>query len=222
MKKIKTKRTSIPTLRRLPIYLRELRKIKTVGNEYVSSAAMAKKLGIDPIVLRKDLAITGAIGKPRIGFKLNELINAIELFLGWGNVTDAFLVGAGNLGKALLGYNGFEKYGIRIIAAFDSNSSIIGKKTHNTIILDAKKISSLAKRMHVQIGILTAGAADAQNIADDMIKGGIKAIWNFTPTILDVPEHIIVQQEDLASSLAVLSHQLLGHAKNSDTVMKNQ
>ncbi len=199
----------VPTLKRLPLYLRLLRKMKENGEEYASGTVVAREFGLDPIVVRKDLAITGAVGRPRLGFPMDEIITAIEEFLGWSNSTDAFLVGAGNLGTALLGYQGFEQHGLRIVAAFDANPTIIGKKVNGKTILDIKKLPALAKRMHVQIGILTVTASVAQNVADMMIEGGIRGIWNFTPTTLDVPEHVILQREELASSLAVLSHRLL-------------
>jgi redox-sensing transcriptional repressor len=209
MSELERKTAGVPTLKRLPLYLRLLRQMKENGEEYASGAVVAKELGIDPIVVRKDLAITGAVGRPRLGFPMDEIITAIEEFLGWSNTSDAFLAGVGNLGTALLGYQGFEQYGVRIVAAFDADSDLIGKPIHGKTVLDIKKLPSLAKRMHVQIGIITATASVAQGIADMMIAGGIRGIWNFTPAELTVPDHVTLQRENLASSLAVLSHRLL-------------
>ncbi|MBL7016241.1 MAG: redox-sensing transcriptional repressor Rex [Kiritimatiellales bacterium] len=209
MSDLEQKTAGVPTLKRLPLYLRLLRQMKETGEEYASGAVVAKELGLDPIVVRKDLAITGAVGRPRLGFQMDEIITAIEEFLGWSNTSDAFLVGVGNLGTALLGYQGFEQHGMRIVAAFDADPKLIGKTIHGKTILDIKKLPQLAKRMHVQIGILTATGSVAQGIADVMIEGGIRGIWNFTPTKLTVPAHVTLQREDLASSLAVLSHRLL-------------
>jgi redox-sensing transcriptional repressor len=209
MSQLEQRTAGVPTLKRLPLYLRLLRKMKENGDEYASGTVVAKELGLDPIVVRKDLAITGAVGRPRLGFPMDEIILAIEEFLGWSNTSDAFLVGVGSLGRALLGYQGFEQHGLRIAAAFDSNAEIIGTKVHGKTVLDVAKMPELAKRMHVRIGILTVTASVAQNVANAMIQGGIRAIWNFTPTTLDVPEHVILQREELASSLAVLSHRLL-------------
>jgi redox-sensing transcriptional repressor len=212
MNQIERKTAGVPTLKRLPLYLRLLRRMKSEGITYASGAVVAKELGLDPIVVRKDLAITGAVGRPRLGFHMDEIITAIEDFLGWSNTSEAFLAGVGNLGTALLGYQGFEQHGLRIVAVFDSNPKMIGKKVHDKTVLDIKKMPELAKRMHVQIGIITATASVAQGIADTMIEGGIRGIWNFTPTKLIVPKHVTLQREDLASSLAVLSHRLLiGH-----------
>jgi redox-sensing transcriptional repressor len=209
MSQIERKTAGVPTLKRLPLYLRLLRRMKEAGEEYASGAVVAKELGLDPIVVRKDLAMTGAVGRPRLGFRMDEIITAIENFLGWSNTSDAFLAGVGNLGTALLGYQGFEQHGMRIAAAFDASPELIGKPVHGKTILDIHKLPSLAKRMHVQIGIITATASVAQGIADAMIEGGIRGIWNFTPAKLTVPDHVTLQREDLASSLAVLSHRLL-------------
>jgi redox-sensing transcriptional repressor len=183
--------------------------MKEAGDEYASGAVVARELDLDPIVVRKDLAITGAVGRPRLGFQIDEIISSIEEFLGWSNTTDAFLVGVGNLGAALLGYQGFEQHGMHIVAAFDSNPEIIGTTVHGRTVLDVKAMPELAKRMHVQIGVLTVTASVAQRVADAMIAGGIRGIWNFTPATLTVPRCVILQREELASSLAVLSHRLL-------------
>jgi redox-sensing transcriptional repressor len=209
MTQMERKTAGVPTLKRLPLYLRLLRKMKESGAEYASGAVVARELGLYPIVVRKDLAITGAVGRPRLGFSMDEIITAIENFLGWSNVTDAFLVGCGNLGTALLGYQGFEQHGMRITAAFDKDPALIGTKIHSKTVLDISKLPDLAKRMHVQIGVITVTASVAQGVADAMVEGGIRGIWNFTPAKLHVPDHVILQREDLASSLAVLSHRLL-------------
>jgi redox-sensing transcriptional repressor len=209
MSQVERKTAGVPTLKRLPLYLRVLRKMKENGEEYASGTVVARELGLDPIVVRKDLAITGTVGRPRLGFPMDEIIEAIEEFLGWSNTTDALLVGCGNLGSALLGYKGFEQHGMRIVAAFDSDPEIIGTTIHGREIHDVAKMPKMAKELHVQIGVLTVSASKAQQVADAMIEGGIRAIWNFTPTTLDAPEHVILQREELASSLAVLSHRLL-------------
>ena len=209
MSSTERKTAGVPTIKRLPLYLRLLRKMKADGEEYASGTVVACELGLDPIVVRKDLAITGAVGRPRLGFPMNEIISAIEDFLGWSNTSDAILVGVGCLGRALLGYAGFEQHGMRIVAAFDSDPEIIGTQVHGKTVIDVKKLPEMAKEMHVQIGVLTVTASVAQVVADAMVEGGIRGIWNFTPTTLDVPENVILHREELASSLAVLSHRLL-------------
>jgi len=199
---------AIPTIKRLPLYLRSLRDLHIQGEAFASSAALARELMLDPIVVRKDLAITGVVGTPRRGFPVDALIAAIVDFLGWSNTTDAFLCGVGSLGRALLGYDGFGQYGLRIVAAFDVDASVIGGKERGVKVFDIRKLPSMITRMHVQLGILTVPAEVAQDVANVMIGAGIRGIWNFTPVKLEVPETVVIQRVDLAASLAVLSHRL--------------
>ena len=203
------KTAGVPTLKRLPLYLRLLRQMKAEGEKYASGTVVANSLGLDPIVVRKDLAITGAVGRPRLGFPMDEIIYAIEEFLGWTNTSDAFLVGVGNLGRALLRYRGFDQHGLHILAGFDTNSTIVGDTIAGKEIFHIDRMAEKAKSEHVQIGILTVSPQNAQSAADAMVKVGIRAIWNFTPITLDVPDNVILQREELGSSLAVLSHRLL-------------
>ncbi len=198
----------VPTLRRMPLYLRMLREMRETGQPYASGAVVARELNLDPIVVRKDMAITGVIGRPRLGFPVEELIAAIETFLGWSNTTDAFLCGVGSLGRALLGYDGFKQHGLRIIAAFDTDPAKIDTHERGVRIFPLAKMPAMIKRMHVQLGILTVPTDAAQSVADTMIEAGIRGIWNFSPVKLTVPERIVIQRVDLASSLAVLSHRL--------------
>lgn len=198
----------VPTLQRLPLYLRLLRELDAAGEACASSAAVARSLQLDPIVVRKDLAMTGVAGRPRLGFPVPELIRAIDAFLGWTNVTDAVLCGAGSLGRALLGYEGFAQHGLRIVAAFDTDPSRIGHSVHGVKVHDVRRMTSLIRRLGVQLGIVTVPAEAASAIADRMIAAGIRGIWNFTPVTLEVPAGIVVQRVDLAASLAVLSHRL--------------
>ncbi len=133
---------------------------------------------------------------------------AIETFLGWNNVNEAFLVGVGNLGTALLGHERFSKFGLSIVAAFDTDPTKIGQWIHEKAVLSLDKLADLAPRMSIHLGIITTPAEVAQAVADEMVKGGIQAIWNFAPVKLKVPEHIIVHNEDLYSTLASLSWKL--------------
>lgn len=158
--------------------------------------------------MRKDLQYTGMAGRPRTGYAVHELIQAVENLLGWNNVNEAFLAGAGNLGKALLGHERFARFGLHIVAAFDADSAKIGQWIHGKAVLSLDKLADLAQRMSVHLGIITTPAEVAQTVADEMVRGGIQAIWNFAPLRLRVPEHVIVHNEDLYSSLASLSWKL--------------
>ena len=197
-----------PTLRRLPKYYHYLKRIHDQGQEIISATQMAEDLGIHHTQVRKDLAATGSQGKPKVGHRVADLLMSIEAFLNWNNFSDAFLVGAGNMGAALLGYPGFEKAGIRIVAAFDTDPAKVGKKIHGVSVLPMSRFEEMARRMHIVIGVLTAPAERAQQIAELMVHSGIQAIWNFAPITLDVPNDLIVENVELYASLAVFSRKL--------------
>jgi redox-sensing transcriptional repressor len=199
---------SLPTIRRLPTYLRLVKELQQKEQPYVSSTYIAEQFQLEPIQVRKDLASMGIVGQPRLGFAVPELTSAIMQFLGWNNTNEAFLIGAGNLGSALAGYSGFGDYGLNIVAAFDVDSCKIGARIHGIKVFPLAKLSALANRMHVHIGILTLPASAAQATTDLIVQSGITAIWNFTPAKLMVPEGIILERVDLAASLAVLSRSL--------------
>ncbi|MEI7899553.1 MAG: redox-sensing transcriptional repressor Rex [bacterium] len=194
-------------IKRFPLYLRVLREMESQGEVYASGAVVAKTLTLDPIVVRKDLSKTGVRGKPRVGFPMTEIIAAIERYLGWNAATEAVLAGAGRLGSALLGYPGFQHQGFKIVAAFDANPKKRGKIA-GIPIHPATQIAEIVRKLNVSLGILTVPAEQAQVVADAMMAGGIRGIWNFTPVQLSVPADVTVKREDLAASLAVLSHRL--------------
>ncbi len=199
-----------PSLRRMPMYLRCLQALQKTNVEWVSCTYLAERLQKDATLVRKDLALTGIVGKPKVGFHLPGLIAAIEHFIGWDNLEDAFLAGVGNLGSALLGYEGFAQHGLNIVAGFDVDPAKVGTEVQGKRILHIDKLPDLARRMHIGIGIITVGARTAQPVADLMVQGGIRAIWNFAPVRLAVPEGTIVENEDLAGTLAVISQRLAG------------
>jgi redox-sensing transcriptional repressor len=195
-------------VRRLPAYLQLLRVLQGEGQEYVSGTVLASTHNLEPVIVRKDLAVTGIAGTPRLGFRVTELIAGIEAFLGWNNQTKAVLVGVGNLGTALLGYRGFENLGLRIAGAFDADPKKIGTWVQGRHIQSMGKLYSFAHRLGITLGVLSVPAPAAQEAADMMVRAGIVGIWNFTPVKLHVPEEVVVQKEDLAEGLAVLSHRL--------------
>lgn len=198
-----------PTLRRLPVYYQYLKKIReTQDLQYISCTRIGNDLNIIPIQVRKDLAITEAVGKPKLGFGITGLISTIEEFLGWHNTTDAYLVGAGNLGAALLGYQGFCEYGLNIVAAFDTDMTKVGTEIHGKKVFHTDKLPDMIHRTGIKIGILTVPSYVAQETADNIVEAGITAIWNFSPVKIIAKPGIIVQHENLASSLVVLSKKL--------------
>jgi redox-sensing transcriptional repressor len=200
---------SQPALRRLPGYYQYLRKQLNQGLDTISCTTIADELGLNPIQVRKDLQMTGAIGRPKIGYHVAATLEALEKCLGYNNTKDAFLVGVGNLGMALLGYEGFKAYGLNIVAAFDTDPAKIGFECRGRIIQPLAKFSNLAQRMNIQIGIITVPPQEAVQTSILMVNAGIKAIWNFAPVHLNLPAGIIVQNENMAASLAVLSNALM-------------
>lgn len=201
-----------PTLRRLPVYYQYIKKFSQDSkSNFISCTQIARELHLIAIQVRKDLEYTAAQGKPKVGYCVLDLLRAIECFLGWNNTTEAVLVGSGHLGAALLGYNGFKDYGLNIIAAFDNDARKIGKEIRGRKIYSIKKMPDIVKRTNIKIGILTAPGGVAQELADLMIDAGIRAIWNFAPTKISASSEVIIQHENLASSLAVLSKRLALH-----------
>ena len=197
-----------PSLGRLPQYHHFLVELKAKGICQVSCSTIGNALNLVPVQVRKDLQYTGIVGKPKTGYSVEALVQSIETFLGWNNVNEAFLAGTGNLGTALLGYERFSRFGLRIVAAFDADPRKIGAWIHDTAVMPIDKLADLAHRMSIHMGIITTPAEVAQSIADEMVKGGIQAIWNFAPVKLKLSENIIVHNEDLYSSLASLSWKL--------------
>ena len=195
------------TLGRLPSYLEFLRNLPPDKVPYISATAIAKHLGLGEVQVRKDLAAVSGAGKPKLGYVTAELVEKLENCLGCNRLTSAVLVGAGRLGRALLQYDEFEKYGVKISAAFDSNERAISLGT-KTEILPMNQFEYFCKTQNIKLGIITVGEGSAQAVCDQMVKSGITAIWNFAPCKLNVPASILLQNENLALSLAHLNNQL--------------
>ena len=202
-------------LRRMPYYLQYLRNLCAQGISVVSAPAMAADLGLNEVQVRKDLAAVSTTGgRPKTGFAVHELLQGMERFLGYTNVREAVLVGAGALGKALLSYQGFAGYGLQIVAAFDHDPAFADGEVGGVKILPEQKIASLCERLHIKMGIIAVPAAEAQAVCDQLVAGGVLAVWNFAPTYLRVPPEILVQNEDMAASLVVLSKHLKQDMQN--------
>ncbi len=195
---------NLPGIRRLPMYLGILRQLRRDGQTTTSAPVLAEASGLVVSVVRKDIEMTGANGKTGVGFPIEELIATIEAFLGWDNPLAAFLAGAGHLGSALLGYAGFHRHGLDIVAAFDVDPAKIGNSIHGIDVLPLEKMAGLARRMHIGLGIITVPSHAAQQVADRMIGAGITRIWSFAATVLNVPAAVTVQREDLSAGLAEL------------------
>lgn len=208
------KQREIPksVLKRLPVYLAYLRSLPEDAPGFISATTLAHALGMGDVQVRKDLAMVSDGGRPKVGYSRENLIEDLERFLGYDNTNDSVLVGAGKLGMALLGYSGFAEYGLNILAGFDAAPAV--EQTDNgKPIFPMEKLESYCKASKVRMGIIAVPAACAQQVCDRLIACGIKAIWNFAPTHLEVPQHILVQNENMATSLAVLSMHLQAQMK---------
>ena len=206
-------------LKRLPGYLAYLKNMPENAPTHISAAALANALGMGEVQVRKDLAMVSDGGRPKIGYQRESLIDDIEQFLGYDNTTDAVLIGAGKLGQALMGYKGFDEYGLNILAAFDANPKM-ERTEEGKPIYPISKLTQYCRSHKVLMGIITVPAESAQEVADQLIAGGIKAIWNCAPAYLDVPSNILVQYENMATSLAVLSVHLQAQIKEEKEIKK--
>lgn len=197
-----------PTLRRLPWYLSNIKLMKEKGEQYVSSTQISKEINIDASQIAKDLSYVNISGRTRVGYNIDALIEVLESFLGFTNMHKAFLFGVGSLGAALLRDSGLHHFGLEIVAAFDVNPELVGKDLNGIPIFHSDDFEAKMKEYDVNIGVLTVPINIAQEITDKMIDGGIKAVWNFTPFRIRVPENIVVQNTSLYAHLAVMFNRL--------------
>lgn len=218
------KEISKAVLKRLPGYLAYLKSLPKDASANISATALASALSMGEVQVRKDLAMVSDGGRPKVGYLRESLIEDIEQFLGYNNTTDAVLIGAGKLGRALLGYGGFGDYGLNIVAAFDTQEALDGTVESGKPILHISKLADFCREHKVLMGIITVPASQAQEVCDLLIENGIKAVWSFASAHLEVPEHILVQYENMATSLAVLSMhlsaQINGDKKNPAEAQK--
>ena len=204
---------SYSAVKRLPSYLRCLKEFSE-DTKNVSSRLLAEKLGLGEILVRKDLSAISGEGKPRIGYDRKTLISVLEETLGYNSENSAVLVGAGKLGSALLDYGGFAEAGIRITAAIDNDIKKIGVSEGGKYIYPLSDFEEFCRQSNVKIGIITVPADEAQGICDLMERSGLEAIWNFAPVSLKTDGGILIHNENMAESLALLSSFL---KKRSDT-----
>ena len=197
-----------PTLRRLPWYLSNIKLMKEKGEQYVSSTQISKEINIDASQIAKDLSYVNISGRTRVGYNIDALIEVLESFLGFTNMHKAFLFGVGSLGAALLRDSGLHHFGLEIVAAFDVNPELVGKDLNGIPIFHSDDFEAKMKEYDVNIGVLTVPINIAQEITDKMVDGGIKAVWNFTPFRIRVPENIVVQNTSLYAHLAVKFNRL--------------
>ncbi|MGL5272199.1 MAG: redox-sensing transcriptional repressor Rex [Phocaeicola sp.] len=197
-----------PTLRRLPWYLSNVKLMKERGETYVSSTQISKQINIDSSQIAKDLSYVNISGRTRVGYEIDALIEVLERFLGFTEIHKAFLFGVGSLGGALLRDSGLNHFGLEIVAAFDIKPNLVGTNINGIPIYHSDELEQKMKEYNVQIGVLTVPINIAQDTTDKMVAKGIKAVWNFTPFRIRVPENIVVQNTSLYAHLAVMFNRL--------------
>ena len=195
------------TLGRIPIYIQYLKDLPDESGEMIAAPKIARDLSLGEVQVRKDLALISGAGKPKVGYNKQKLIVDLERRLGHDGLTNAVLVGAGKLGRALLDYDGFEEFGIRILAGFDRNQNPIQIGV-DKYVLSIEHVEQYCTEHDVKIGIITVGQGSAQEVCDKLVSSGVRAIWNFAPCKLHVPTGVLLQNENLALSLAHLRNQL--------------
>ena len=196
-----------PTLRRLPWYLSNVKLLRKRGERFVSSTQISKEINIDASQIAKDLSYVNISGRTRVGYEIDTLIAVLEDFLGFTNIHKAFLFGVGSLGGALLRDSGLNHFGLEIVAAFDVNPDLVGTALNGIPIYHSDDFEEKMQAYDVNIGVLTVPIEIAQKITDTMVAG-IKAVWNFTPFRIRVPEDIVVQNTSLYAHLAVMFNRL--------------
>jgi len=209
------KPVSVQTIKRLPLYLHYL-KMLPASEVNISATCIASGLGLNDVQVRKDIASVCSGGKPKTGYNTEKLIAGIQGYLGYDDTDKAVLVGMGNLGRALHNYEGFREYGLDIAAAFDTDPCVVGKVFRGKRVMPVSELKDLCGRLNVRIGIIAVPANNAQAICDILIEGGVKAIWNFATVHLKTPDTVLVQNENMAASLAILSKHLKQSAKKED------
>ncbi len=197
-----------PTLRRLPWYLAFAKLALQQGESFLSSTRIAKSIAVDASMVAKDLSFVKISGRTRVGYDVNELVAVLEHFLGFTDSHQAYLFGVGNLGGALMHDNGLQQFGMEIKAGFDVRQELTGTSINHIPIHHIDKFAELQQQTGIHIGILTVPVDKAQDVSDIMVKGGIKAIWNFTPYRIVVPDNVIVQNTSIYAHLAVMYNRL--------------
>ena len=199
------------TLQRLPLYLSCLRQLREAGTDFVSSAQIAGALHLGAVLVRKDLAaVSSSGGSPKKGYEISGLIKDIEDILDPGDNSEAVLAGVGNLGRSLLGHSGFDACRIKIVAAFDIDPELTGIEIGGRNVYDIRRLRNFCEQLKIPVGIIAVPGEAAQDVCDIMISGGVRAIWNLSCTHLEVPEGVVLREDDLAVGLSLLALELRG------------
>ena len=205
MKQLKISR---PVMERLPVYLHYLKSLSEKP-EYISSTVIARALRLGEVQVRKDLGIVSGAGKPKVGYGTTELIRSLEEFLGYNSTLHAVIVGAGNLGRALIRNSMFEKRGVDILGMFDSDHAMAGTTVAGVTIYDLATLEDFCQRVPVDIAVLTLPKEDVPAVAERLVKCGVKGLWNYMGVELDYSrDDIIIENVHLGDSLMILNYEI--------------
>ena len=197
-----------PTLRRLPWYLAFVKLLRGKGETVISSTQISKEINVDSSQVAKDLSFVNVTGKTRVGYEIDALVEELEDFLGFTSSHKAFLFGVGSLGAALLHDSGLKQYGLDIVAGFDVRPELEGQVINGIPVYHLDRFPAMREELGATIGIITVPVDKAQEVADQIIAGGIKGLWNFTPFRIRVPENIVIQNTSMYAHLAVMFNRL--------------
>lgn len=199
---------------RMSLYLREVQRLVAEGQETINSRRLGGRLGFSDAQVRKDFAAFGLLGYPGRGYKCAELVTRIKQILGTDRIWPVALVGCGNLGQALLGYNGFLKRGFDLVAAFDISTQLIGKKVGPLTILDFQEFPRIARLRKIQLAMLAVPANAAEKIAETISRAGITGILNFAPVVFELAPTVTARSVDLAVELEQLAFAVVSSREN--------
>lgn len=212
-----TSRISKQTIKRLAIYYRYLEKLHKEGRRTVSSHEIGEELGLKASQVRKDLSYFGGFGKRGVGYEIRTLALKVSKILGLTRSWNVCIVGAGNLGRALLRFPGLKEKGFRIVSVFDKDSAKIGKPVErDLVVIDVKRLSEIVKVEQIEIGVITTPAADAQEVAELLSKSGVKGIINFAPAKVSVPETASLEEIDISVAFSSVAFGIITSEEDSD------
>ncbi|MEJ6951383.1 redox-sensing transcriptional repressor Rex [Natronospora cellulosivora (SeqCode)] len=209
------------TVERLPLYYRCLDNLLSIENEdVISSKELGRRLGIQPTQVRKDLSYYGDFGRRGVGYDIRVLKKKIGEILGVNKMWPAVLIGAGNLGRAIVNYKGAREMGLNIVAVFDSDLNKIGNSIGLITVQSMKNLEEFMEREQIEVGIVAAPASVAQDITDKLVDLGIHGIWNFAPARLNVPEGVVLRNEELSIGIGSLIYHMTWQKEELNTSVK--
>ncbi|HSI33217.1 MAG: redox-sensing transcriptional repressor Rex [Phycisphaerae bacterium] len=197
-----------PAVRRLSLYLRQLETFKRKDRRTISSKQLGEALSLTDAQVRKDLAYFGQFGHPGIGYRVDDLIAQVKRILGTDKTWNVLLVGAGNLGRALMAYKGFNAKGFRLVAVFDANPAVAGKKAGPFTIQPMTDLAATVEKHHIRLAMIAVPADSAQDVVDRLAAAGVRGILNFAPTSVVTPPNVAINSVDLSVQLEQLSFQV--------------